>query len=199
MWLWQRKLVEIAVGFFMLAGIAALLLLALKVSGLGFQSFYAEDQGYPVAVMFNNAGGLKPKAKVTIAGVYVGRVKSIELNQDYIARVDLWLHKDLKIPEDTRASILTAGLLGDNFIGLTPGFSENNLKAGAIIPETQTDSAMVLEDLISKFVSGKASEQPAAKSNSNQSEGAEVRHDPTLPEAPSSESAVKPAVPLPQK
>jgi len=161
----QRKWIEITVGLFVVAGIASLLMLALKVSNLN--TSYEEGKGYPLSLMFNNAGGLKPKAKVTIAGVPVGRVRTIELNHDFVAKVVVWMHQEIQLPDDTKASILTAGLLGDNYIGLTPGFSETALKSGAMIPETQTDSAMVLEDLISKFVSSKASE-PVASSKVNE-------------------------------
>lgn len=177
--MWQRKSIEITVGLFMLAGLAALLMMALRVSGLN--DVYTRTPGYTITAVFDNAGGLKPKAKVTIAGVSVGRVISIGLEKgSYLAEVTIRVNDKVDdIPDDSHASILTAGLLGDNYIGLTPGFSETFLKAGSRIPETQTDSAVILENLISKFLSSKASESgPAGQvgSEKNVSEPAPMPH-----------------------
>lgn len=152
-----KRTIEIAVGLFFLLGIAAFIMLAVKVSGLGH--LYDVNQGYEISADFENVGGLKPRARVTIAGVTVGRVLSIDFNQkDYLAQVKIRLNSEVTdIPVDTTASILTAGLLGDNYIGLTPGFSEQFFKEGTHIPVGQTNKAVVLEELISRFVAGQAS------------------------------------------
>jgi len=157
--MWQLKSIEITVGVFMIAGLTALLMLALRVSGLN--DVYTRDAGYTVTAIFDNAGGLKAKAKVTVAGVSVGRVVDVNLDKNsYLASVTMKINPKIdNLPEDTRASILTAGLLGDNYIGLSPGFSQTMLKEGNSIPQTQTNSAIILEDLISKFISGQASAQ----------------------------------------
>ncbi len=156
------KAIEMAVGLFMLAGLAALAMLAITVSGL--TQIYPQESGYIITVDFNNVGGLKPRAKVTIAGVPVGRVKSIALDQqEFVARVSISLqNKSYGIPDDSKASILTAGLLGDNYIGLTPGFSDTFLKEGGHIPVEDTNSALILEQLISRFVAGQASTPPTS-------------------------------------
>ncbi len=153
------KTVEITVGIFMVAAILSLLMLALQVSGLSF--FFKEDGGYKIKAEFSNIGSLKIKGKVTVAGVVIGRVVNIKLDPDTF-NATVWLAIDpihaKKLPYDSRASILTAGLLGDNYISLTPGFEENKfLQEGDIIPMGSTDSAVVLEQLISKFLAGQAS------------------------------------------
>lgn len=149
----------------MVAGIAALLMLALQVSGLSH--IFPEEPGYVVQAEFSNVGALKVRARVSVAGVMVGRVSKITLEPGtYYAKVDLTIrpnHID-KLPGDTRASIMTAGLLGDNYIALTPGFDdEHPLREGSLIPLTNTDSALVLEQLISKFVAGQASKNDTEK------------------------------------
>lgn len=146
---------EVWVGLFVVLGIASLLMLALQVSGLG--DFYHKEQGYAVKASFTNIGGLKVRSKVTISGVTVGRVLDISLQQnpygEYHAIVTLSIDKHLaKIPEDSSASILTAGLLGDNYVGIVPGQSEEYLKEGSTIE--LTSQAIQLEDLISKFAVG---------------------------------------------
>lgn len=152
----QKRTIEIAVGIFFLLGILAFAMLAIKVSGLS--GVYIEN-GYVLTAEFENVGGLKARARVSIAGVPVGRVESIEFdNQNYVAKVSIIINDDVKnIPNDTTASILTSGLLGDNYIGLTPGFSTTYLKPGDHIPLENTNKAIVLEDLISKFFAGQAS------------------------------------------
>ena len=156
-----KRTIEITVGLFMLAGLVALLMLALRVSGLS--DVYSGKDGYIVYANFDNVGGLKPRARVSIAGVPVGRVLDINFNEkDYSARVKLLIYQDVdEIPDDTQASILTAGLLGDNYIGLNPesAWSDKYLKDGSEIVRENTHSAVILEELISKFVSGRASGQ----------------------------------------
>lgn len=154
----RRRAVESAVGLFLIAGIVSLLVLALQVSGLS--NLFETDNGYKIKAEFTNLGGLKTRAKVSLAGVVVGRVLHIALEPDsFYATVTISIdpRRVQNLPEDTRASILTAGLLGDNYIGLTPGFSTTAfLKEGSIIPAENTDSAVVLEQLIAKFVAGQA-------------------------------------------
>lgn len=166
------RTVELTVGAFMVVGIAAFLMLALKVSGLGH--LFKEDPGYKVQAEFSNIGGLKVRAKVSVAGVVVGRVAKITLEpQTYNANVEFTINPERidKLPSDTRASIMTSGLLGDNYIGLTPGFDDANaLKEGSVIPATNTDSAVVLEQLISKFVAGQASKDGKGKDSSAKKE-----------------------------
>ncbi len=152
----QKRTIEIAVGLFFLLGIAAFMMMAIKVSGLS--EVYVKD-GYSIKAEFENIGGLKPRARVSIAGVPIGRVVSIEFDdKKYVAEVTLLIDKSVNnLPNDTTASILTAGLLGDNYIGLNPGFSNEFLKAGDEIPLENTNKAVVLEELVSKFFSSQAS------------------------------------------
>lgn len=154
----RKSTLEITVGLFVITGLAALLVLAIKVSGL--TDLYSGDTGYQVTADFTNIGGLKPRARVSLAGVPVGRVIAIDLDKEnFVAHVTMVIREDMQtIPDDSQASILTAGLLGDNYIGLTPGFSDRMLGEGGHIAVEDTSSAVILEQLISKFVSGKASE-----------------------------------------
>lgn len=153
----QKRALEITVGLFFLLGIAAFIVLALKVSGLGEAITFSD--GYTITADFENIGGLKPRARVTIAGVSVGRVTSIKYDpKEYLAHVTILVDDTVKnIPEDSNASILTAGLLGDNYIGLTPGFSDTFLKVGGHISVNNTNKAVVLEELVSKFLANQAS------------------------------------------
>ena len=145
----QNRTLEIAVGLFLLAGLLALLLLALRVSGL---SVAAAGDTYKVYAYFNNIAGLTVRAKVTMAGVTIGKVTAIDLDHDsYMGRVTLELDSDVNnLPQDSTASILTAGLLGEKYIGISVGGEEAVLKDGSTIHDTQ--SALVLEDLIGKFL-----------------------------------------------
>lgn len=154
----QRSKHDVWVGLFVLLGAAAILFLALKAGNLLTLSF---DAGYTVVARFDNIGGLKPKAAVKSAGVVVGRVKSITFDtKTYQAEVTMDLNKGMAFPKDTSAKILTAGLLGEQYIGLEAGYGESNLVAGDVIKSTQ--SAIVLENLISQFLYSKAAEGPAA-------------------------------------
>lgn len=155
----KLRTVEITVGAFMIAGILSLLMLALQVSGLSY--FFRQEPGYRIKAEFANIGGLKVRAKVSVAGVVVGRVVKIHLQPETF-NASVWMAIDLKqvdkLPVDSRASILTAGLLGDNYISLVPGFNETEfLQEGSNIPLSSTDSAVILEQLISKFLAGQAS------------------------------------------
>jgi len=146
---------ELLVGLFMAAGLLALFFLAMKVSNLG--TFTSGDV-YQVTARFDNIGGLKVKAPVTMAGVEVGRVLAIAYDaKTFQAKVTLGIYSRYKqIPDDTFAKILTAGLLGEQYVGLEPGGSLNNLKEGSQIRLTQ--SALVLEDIVGQFIFGKAQE-----------------------------------------
>lgn len=150
----QRKSLDLWVGIFVLLGAAALFFLAIKAGNMSSMSF---EQTYPVITKFDNIGGLKPRAPVKSAGVVVGRVGNIQFDdKSYQAVVTLNLENGYKFPKDTSAKILTAGLLGEQYIGLEAGGDTNNLVAGDRIKMTQ--SAVVLENLISQFLYSKAAE-----------------------------------------
>ncbi|WP_043526833.1 outer membrane lipid asymmetry maintenance protein MlaD [Litchfieldella xinjiangensis] len=152
----RSKMMEMGVGLFMLAGILGLLFLGLRVSGLSATGIGTADT-FNLEANFGNVGGLKPRARVTMAGVTVGRVSSIELDTEwYDARVVLELDGRLEgqLSRDTTAAILTAGLLGEQYVGLTVGGDPETLQAGDTLHDTQ--SALVLEELIQQFVSNMA-------------------------------------------
>ncbi|MBA2778793.1 outer membrane lipid asymmetry maintenance protein MlaD [Billgrantia kenyensis] len=152
----RSKTMELGVGLFMLAGILGLLFLGLRVSGL---TFTMPTDTFRLEANFANIGSLKPRARVTMAGVTVGRVTAIELDTDwYDARVILELDAELEgqLSRDTTAAILTAGLLGEQYIGLTVGGDPEMLVDGDTIRDTQ--SAIVLEELIQQFVSNMVSD-----------------------------------------
>ena len=150
----QRKSLDLWVGLFVLLGAAALFFLAMKAGNMSSLSF---EKTYSVITMFDNIGGLKPRAPVKSAGVVVGRVGDIRFDDKrYQAVVTLELENSYKFPKDTSAKILTSGLLGEQYIGLEAGGDTNNLAAGDHIKMTQ--SAVVLESLISQFLYSKAAE-----------------------------------------
>jgi len=149
-----KKGMETMVGLFVLLGLGALLFLALKAANLG--SLGSGDT-YSVQARFDNIGGLKARAPVRAAGVTVGRVKSISLDgKTFQGVVTLDIEKGFVFPKDSSAKILTSGLLGDQYIGLEPGGDDKNLAAGETIAQTQ--SAVVLENLIGQFLTGRASD-----------------------------------------
>lgn len=145
----QSRSLEIGVGLFLLAGMLALLLLALRVSGLSATS---SSDTYKLYANFDNIAGLTVRAKVTMAGVTIGKVTAIDLDHDsYTGRVTMEIEKRVdNLPLDSTASIFTAGLLGEKYIGISVGGEEDLLKDGSTIHDTQ--SALVLEDLIGKFL-----------------------------------------------
>jgi phospholipid/cholesterol/gamma-HCH transport system substrate-binding protein len=148
----EKRSTDVWVGLFVLIGAAALLFLALKAGNLLSLNFAPT---YDVVARFDNIGGLKSDAPVKSAGVVVGRVASIGFdNQTFQADVTLALDKRYGFPSDTSAKILTSGLLGDQYIGLDPGSSDKNLRNGDVIQNTQ--SALVLENLIGRFLYDKA-------------------------------------------
>ncbi|AIA76585.1 MAG: outer membrane lipid asymmetry maintenance protein MlaD [Vreelandella alkaliphila] len=147
----RSKTMEFGVGLFMLAGILGLVFLGLRVSGMTLST---SSDTFRLEASFSNIGSLKPRARVTMAGVTVGRVEAIELDTEwYDARVVLSLDSDLEgqLSQDTTAAILTAGLLGEQYIGLSVGGAPEVLEEGDVIRDTQ--SALVLEELIQQFVS----------------------------------------------
>lgn len=150
----DRKNIDLMVGVFMLMGVTALLVLALRVGNLGSERV---AETFAVQARFENIGGLKTKAPVKSAGVLVGRVTNIVFDNDkFQASVTLTLDKRYKFPKDTSASILTSGLLGEVYIGLDAGGDDKSLENGDKI--TLTQSAVVLERLIGQFLFSKASE-----------------------------------------
>jgi len=152
-----KKSIEILVGCFVLLGMVGLVFLALKAANLG--SVGGGDT-YTLKANFDNIGGLKVRAPVRTAGVTVGRVTDIELDgKSYQGVVTMEVARRYQFPKDSAAKILTAGLLGDQYIGLDPGGDDANLSPGDTVPQTQ--SAVVLENLIGQFLSSKA-EEPAA-------------------------------------
>ena len=149
-----KKGIETMVGLFVLLGMAGLVFLSLKAANLG--SFGNRD-GYVVTARFDNIGGLKPRSPVRSAGVTVGRVTSIVLDgKTFQGVVTMELDRSVQFPRDSSAKILTSGLLGDQYVGIEPGGDEKNLAAGEVI--TQTQSAVVLENLIGQFLFSKAAE-----------------------------------------
>lgn len=151
--MFHSKTVEIGVGLFVAAGFAALFMLAMKVSNL---ASYSTESGYEITAAFDNVGGLKVRSQVSMSGVVVGRVKSIEFDDElYQAIVTMNIDGRFeRIPEDTFANIYTAGLLGEQYIGLDPGGSDKYLVEGDEIKQTQ--SALILEQVIGQFLFDKA-------------------------------------------
>ena len=150
----QRSKNDVWVGLFVLIGAVAILFLALQSANLLTLSF---QTSYSVSAKFDNVGGLKPKAAVRSAGVVVGRVEKIVFDdKSFQARVILALESRYTFPKDSSLKILTSGLLGEQYLGLEPGADEKTLVAGDTISSTQ--SAMVLESLISQFLYSKAAE-----------------------------------------
>lgn len=150
------RTIELSVGAFMVAGFAALVFLAIKVSGLSVDS---AEETYRIKASFENIGGLTVRAKVTMAGVVIGKVSNIYLDKDEYAAVvemDIFKHVD-NISVDSTAAILTAGILGEKYIGIMVGAEEEYLADGDEIWDTQ--SALVLEDLVAKFLFNKVSEE----------------------------------------
>jgi phospholipid/cholesterol/gamma-HCH transport system substrate-binding protein len=148
----ERTTWDLWVGAFVVAGVLALTFLAFKV---GNMSTYNASESYTLKANFNNIGGLKATASVRSAGVLIGRVSDIRLNPErFEAEVTLSIDKRYHFPKDSLISILTSGLLGEQYIGLKPGVDDDVLKSGEVIKQTR--SALVLEDLIGQVVASKA-------------------------------------------
>jgi phospholipid/cholesterol/gamma-HCH transport system substrate-binding protein len=151
----QKRNIEILVGAFVLLGFIGLVFLALKAANLG--SFSGASGTYSVKAKFDNVGGLKPKAAVKSAGVVVGRVETIDFDdKTFQARVTLTMDSRHAFPKDSSLKILTSGLLGEQYMGIEAGAAAENLVAGDVVSATQ--SAVVLENLISQFLYSKASD-----------------------------------------
>ena len=159
----QRGVLDLWVGLFVAAGLAALVMLAFKVGNIGTVNM---SDTYSVTAQFDNIGGLKVRAPVKSAGVVVGRVSNISFDdKTYEATVTLGLDTRDTFPKDTIAAILTAGLLGEQYVGLDAGGSDKKLAAGDKIQITQ--SAIVLESLISQFLFNKAADGSAKSASSS--------------------------------
>ncbi|MEX0734629.1 MAG: outer membrane lipid asymmetry maintenance protein MlaD [Steroidobacteraceae bacterium] len=161
----QTRAIELGTGLFVLLGFAALFFLVTQITS---REFGLGDDGYRLTATFEQIGGLKPGAPVSMSGVTVGRVESIEYDfKEYRARVTLRIGSSYdRIPDDSDAGILTAGLLGGQYLGIGPGSSETFLADGDQIQFTQ--SAIVLENLISKFLFSRAAEQQPAEGSAEE-------------------------------
>ena len=143
----RNRILEIWVGLFMIAGLVALVYLATQVSGLTNLT----GSVYRLTAEFDNIGALKARAPVRVAGVTIGRVESINLDgKNYRAKVKLLIEQGNKLPRDTSAQILTEGILGSNYVSLTPGFEEVALNGGGVIETTH--SALILENMIGQLL-----------------------------------------------
>ena len=171
----SKKMLAVTVGLFMLAGMLALIFLAIRVSGLTLHN--SSDQ-YTLTAEFDNTGALKERALVSISGVKIGSVSSITLDKNtFRAIVTLKINARYnQLPLDTSASIFTEGLLGSNYISLTPGFEDKNLKDHGRIETTH--SALVLENLIGQLIYSLKNDDSTEKNqkkldNNTQSKGDE--------------------------
>ena len=144
----NSKTQETLVGFFVASGIAALFFMAMQISNL---SSFSDEDVYSIKAHFDTSGGLKVKSAVTISGVRVGRVTDIYLDtEDYVSVVKMDIEKKYKLSEDTFAKIYTAGLLGEQYVSLDPGGSDNFLEENDVIEQTQP--AVILEDIIGQLI-----------------------------------------------
>lgn len=149
----HSKTQDTMVGLFVAVGIAALFYLALQISNLGS---YSSGESYSIIARFQNSGGLKVKSPVSVAGVRIGRVSAITLDKEsHEAVVEMRIEEQYNnLPDDSSASIYTAGLLGEQYISIDPGSSDDYLKDKSTLDITS--SAIVLEEMIGKFMMNKA-------------------------------------------
>lgn len=152
----NSRTIEITVGLFVALGFAAFFMLAMKVSNL---ITYNTETGYEITASFDNIGGLRERSPVAVGGVRIGKISKIEYDSEsYEAVVTMQIEPQYnRFPTDTSAGVLTAGLLGEQYVGLVPGAEEKYLKAGDRI--TVTQSAIVLEEVIGQFLYSKADEK----------------------------------------
>ncbi len=144
----NTKTQDTLVGLFVACGIAALFFMAMQISNL---SAFSNNDVYSISARFENSGGLKVKSPVTVAGVRIGRVANISIdNESYESIVKMEIDSQYHLPDDTSASIFTAGLLGEQYVSLEPGGSEDFIEANGMIDITQ--SAIVLEEVIGQFL-----------------------------------------------
>lgn len=155
----KQSNIELSVGTFVLLGIVAVVWFAVQ-AGAGVA---IGASTYEVNARFTNIGGLKTGSQVFIAGVPVGHVEKIDLDSQYAAIVHLYVKQDVHLPSDTIASIKTSGLIGDKYIALAPGADSRNLPPGGTI--TDTESAVDLESIISRFAFGNVSSSPSPSSS----------------------------------
>jgi phospholipid/cholesterol/gamma-HCH transport system substrate-binding protein len=154
----SKKGIETGVGLFVLLGLAALLFVALKAANL---TSFGQADTYTVTARFDNIGGLKARAPVRAAGVVIGRITGISLDaKTFQGVVTMEIERGYQFPKDSSAKILTAGLLGDQYVGIEAGGEIDNLAPGATIKQTQ--SAVVLENLIGQFLFNKAADAGGA-------------------------------------
>ena len=151
----KQSSVELSAGVFVLLGLVAVAWFAIQAGA----RIPLAGSTYAVNARFSNAGGLKPGSQVFLAGVPIGRVDNINLDPQYAAVVRLEVNKEVQLPNDTIASIRTSGLIGDKFVALSPGSSSQNLGPGSTI--TDTESAVDLESIISRFAFGNVSPAPS--------------------------------------
>lgn len=189
----HTRILELIVGAFVILGVLAVFFLTMRVSNLAGQG--ESGGGFAVTAQFENIGGLKVGAPVSLAGVRVGRVTGIQIDKDtFQAIVTIQLANSYNyLPDDSNASIYTAGLLGEQYIGLAPGGSESVLQAGDRIKFTQ--SALILEQIIGQFLFSKA-EQGSTASAPADDAFADPAPAPVAPATPTP-SAPKPAAPPP--
>ncbi|MFZ5760398.1 MAG: outer membrane lipid asymmetry maintenance protein MlaD [Thermodesulfobacteriota bacterium] len=145
----KKTSLEFFVGVFLIVSFAAFAYISLQ---FGEFSFFSQGRNYTLVAEFDSVSGLKKGAQVSIAGVDVGKVSAIRLTEDQQARVELYLNRDVKITEDAIASIKTQGIIGDKYIRISQGGSDVFLEEGGLI--TETESAVDLEELISKYIFG---------------------------------------------
>ncbi len=154
----SKRGIEIGVGLFVVLGLAGLLFVALKAANL---TSFGQADSYSLSARFDNIGGLKVRAPVRAAGVVVGRITAIKLDpKTFQGVVSMDIDRSYQFPKDSSANILTAGLLGDQYVGLAAGGDMDNLAPGATIKQTQ--SAVVLESLIGQFLFNKAADAGSA-------------------------------------
>jgi phospholipid/cholesterol/gamma-HCH transport system substrate-binding protein len=165
----SQRIIETLVGLFLLSAILALVALAFKVSGL---TTFFKQEGYEITAAFDDIGQLKVRGSVKIGGVTIGEVTAIQIDPaSYKAVVTMRIHSTVRdIPTDSSASILTAGLLGDNYIAITPMYGKDFLKNGDEIQETH--SAMILEKLIGQFLFSIG--HPGEKDTDTEGKGAKI-------------------------
>ena len=157
----QRSKNDLWVGLFVMLGAVALMFLALQSANLLSLQFHS---GYRITAKFDNIGGLKPQAAVRSAGVVVGRIENITFDdKNFQASVEIALQSRYVFPRDSSLKVLTSGLLGEQYIGIEPGADERNLAQGDVI--TQTQSAVVLENLISQFLFNRAADGEGENAN----------------------------------
>ena len=152
----KQSSVEFSAGVFVLLGLATVAWFSIQAGA----RIPLAGSSYAINARFSNAGGLKAGSQVFLAGVPVGRVDNINLNPQYAAIVRLEVNKEVQLPNDTIASIKTSGLIGDKFVALSPGASPQNLAPGGMI--TDTESAVDLESIISRFAFGNVSPAPSS-------------------------------------